>query len=226
MQMVAGGLEPEPLGRPLAPSIRGLEATADRVTQELEQRTPAHRLDDVGVEPPLVQTLALTEDRHVPHSIGVVRHEYDQSGAMLAPDLGLEREFERRAAAAERRREHTEERHEAVPRLPRRVVDEACVEAEGDVVHEPVVAAAADVDATLLAVERREGRDWVLDVEAEVAREMVPRPERDAHERSVFIRDRPSDGRKRPVPSSHAHGASGLAGESRSIVLVREEMDI
>jgi len=89
-----------------------------------------------------------------------------------------------------------------------------------------VVAAAADVDATLLAVEGRKGGDWVLDVEAEVAREMVPRPERDAHERSVFIRDRPSDGRKRPVPSSHAHWASGLAGESRSIVLVREEMDI
>jgi hypothetical protein len=89
-----------------------------------------------------------------------------------------------------------------------------------------VVAAAADVDPTLLAVERREGRDWVLDVEAEVAREMVPRPEGDAHERSVFIRDRTGDGRKRPVPSSHADGASRLAGESRSIVPVPEEMDI
>jgi len=145
---------------------------------------------------------------------------------MFAPALGLEREIERRAAATEHRGEHANERDEAVPRLPRRVVDEACVEAEGDVVHEPVVAAAADVDATLLAVERREGRDWVLDVEAEVAREMVPRPERDAHERSVLIRDRPGDGRKRPVPSSHADGASRLAGESRSIVPVPEEMDI
>jgi hypothetical protein len=55
---------------------------------------------------------------------------------------------------------------------------------------------------------------------------MVPRPERDAHERSVFIRERAGDGRKRPVPSSHADGASRLAGESRSIVPVPEEMDI
>ena len=145
---------------------------------------------------------------------------------MFAPALGLEREIERRAAAAERRREHADERDEAVPRLPRRVVDEARVEAEGDVVHEPVVAPAADVDAALFAVEGREGGDGVLDVEAEVAREMVPRPERDAHEGPVVLRDHAGDGRKRPVPSSHADRARRLAGQSRGIVLLREEMDV
>ena len=89
-----------------------------------------------------------------------------------------------------------------------------------------LVAPAADVDATLFAVEGREGGDGILDVEAEVAREMVPRPERDAHERPVVVRDHAGDGRKRPVPSSHADGARRLAGESRRIVLLREEMDV
>ena len=145
---------------------------------------------------------------------------------MFAPALGLEREIERRAAAAERRRKHADERDEPVPRLPRRVVDEACVEAEGDVVHEPVLTRAADVDAPLFAVEGREGGDGVLDVEAEVAREMVPRSERDAHEGPVLLRDDAGDRRERPVPSRHADRARRFTGQSRGIVLRREEMDV
>ena len=100
------------------------------------------------------------------------------------------------------------------------------VEAQGDVVHEPAVASAADVDAALFAVEGREGGDGVFDVEAEVAREMVPGPERDAHEGSVALRGHAGDGRQRPIPSGHADRARCLAGQSCRIVLLREEMDV
>jgi hypothetical protein len=100
------------------------------------------------------------------------------------------------------------------------------VEAQGDVVHEPAVASAADVDAALFAVEGREGGDGVFDVEAEVAREMVPGPERDAHEGSVALRGHAGDGRQRPIPSGHADRARRLTGQSRGIVLLREEMDV
>jgi hypothetical protein len=145
---------------------------------------------------------------------------------MFTPALGVEQEIERYAAAAERRRDHAEECDEAVPRLPRRVVDKACVETEGDVVHEPVVAPAADVDAALFAVEGRESGDGILDVEAEVTREMVPGPKGDAHEGSVGIHGHAGDGRKRAVPSGHADRARCLAGQSCRIVLLREKMDI
>ena len=69
-------------------------------------------------------------------------------------------------------------------------------------------------------------RDGVLDVEAEVAREMVPRPERDAHEGPVFLRGDAGDRRERAVPSRHADRARRFAGQSRGIVLLREEMDV
>jgi len=55
---------------------------------------------------------------------------------------------------------------------------------------------------------------------------MVPRPERDAHEGPVLLGDDARDRRERPVPSGHADWARRFAGQSRGIVLLREETDV
>jgi hypothetical protein len=89
-----------------------------------------------------------------------------------------------------------------------------------------VLAPAADVDAALFAGESRERGDRVLDVEAEVAREVVPRPKGDANEGPVVLRGRAGDGRERPIPSGDANRARRLAGQSRRVVLLRDEVDL
>ena len=69
-------------------------------------------------------------------------------------------------------------------------VDERRVEPERDVVQEAPLARAADVDALLVALEGGE-RGQRVELEPEVAREMVPSPVRDDHERQVALdRDR------------------------------------
>ena len=83
-------------------------------------------------------------------------------------------------------------------------VDERRVDAERDVVQEAPLARAADVDAPLLALEGLERRERVVEVEAEVAGEVVARAVRDDDERQVALdRDR-GHARDRPVAARRA----------------------
>ena len=84
-------------------------------------------------------------------------------------------------------------------------VDEPRVDAQRDVVQEHLVADTADVDAALDAVTKcREGRQRVVGVEPDIAREVVARAPRDADERQVPLDGHLSDGAERAVAAGHA----------------------
>ncbi len=104
-------------------------------------------------------------------------------------------------------------------------VHEPRVDPERDVVEEEAVAGARHVDAPLDAVvECGQGADRVVAVEPEVAREVVPRPERDADERHVLLDRDLGDGGERAVAAGHAeHVGSGAPRELLQVVAVLEE---
>ncbi len=104
-------------------------------------------------------------------------------------------------------------------------VHEPRVDPERDVVEEEAVVCAPDVDAPLDAVvERSEGGDRVVAVEPEVAREVIPRPERDADERDVLLDRDLGDGGERPVAAGHPeHVGAGGSRELGQVVPVLEE---
>ena len=89
----------------------------------------------------------------------------------------------------------------AIRRLPNRLA----VDPERDVVEEQPTVHAADVDQALDAVgERLERADEIVPVDAEVEREVVPRPGWNADERqAVCVRGRRDD-RQRPVAARDA----------------------
>jgi hypothetical protein len=91
-------------------------------------------------------------------------------------------------------------------------VDEACVDAERDVVQEQPLVRAADVDAAFLAAESAQRGNRIAAVQPEVACEVVARPERDAHERDVKFERNLGNGREGAVSARHAEriGACGL----------------
>ena len=73
-------------------------------------------------------------------------------------------------------------------------------------------------------VERGQRRDRVVAVEPEVAREVVPRPERDADERDVLLDRDLGDGGERAVAAGHAeHVGAGRPRELLQVVSVLEE---
>jgi hypothetical protein len=86
-------------------------------------------------------------------------------------------------------------------------VHEVRVSAERHVVQESPMAEPSDIDPPLDPVrERSESRFGIVACEAEVAREVVARPERDADERQISLdRDR-GDGGERAVTARHAQG--------------------
>ena len=99
-------------------------------------------------------------------------------------------------------------------------VHEPRVQAERDVVQEEALADASDVDAPLDAVvERGERAERIVAVEAEVAGEVVPRPERDADERHVLLDRDLCDGSERAVAARHPeHVCVGLPRQLRQVV--------
>ncbi len=110
---------------------------------------------------------------------------------LVATAVHLEGEGERLAGAPERGGEHAREREHAVARLARRVVHEARVQAERDVVQERAPADLGHVDAPLRASEGRQRGERVIAVEADVAGEVVARAEGNRHEGDVELgRDR------------------------------------
>ena len=106
-------------------------------------------------------------------------------------------------------------------------VDEPGVDAEGHVVEEEPVARLADVDAPLscVVVERCERTERVVPVEADVAGEMIARPEGDADERRAGLERDPRDRSERAVAARRAeHRRTGGACELRGIVSLLQEM--
>ena len=107
-------------------------------------------------------------------------------------------------------------------------VDEPGVDPERDVVQEEPVAGAGDVDAALgSVVERGQRRDRVVAVEAQVAGEVIPRPERDADERDVLLQRDLRDGGERAVAAGHPeHVRARAPGELGQIVALLEKSDV
>src|SRR4026207_37817 len=93
---------------------------------------------------------------------------------VLAPALDLERQVERLPATAERGGEDAGKRDEAISRLPGGIVDEARVDAERNVVHEPAVVCAADVHAAFLALEGGQRREGIVGIEPAIGRPARP----------------------------------------------------
>ena len=130
----------------------------------------------------LVEPLAFA-DREELELVVVVRDERD-----LGVDrLPIHREAGAVAIASEQ--EQGTELREGIPSPPvvLAVVDEERVEAKRDVVQERAIGGSTNIDPALRAREGVEGADWVVAVEAEVAREVVPSPERHADERHVAL---------------------------------------
>ena len=84
------------------------------------------------------------------------------------------------------------------------LLDCLSVDAEGDVVQEDAAVHFAHVDQALHPIrERVKSPGHVLPVHTEVQRKMVPRPDRDAHERQPLRRSDCRHVRERPVAARH-----------------------
>ncbi len=106
-------------------------------------------------------------------------------------------------------------------------MDEPRVEAERDVVQKELVSDAAHVDPSLFPVEGRERADRVAVVEAEVPREVVAGPERDADERNVLLDRHLGNRRERAVPARDPQHVSVCASRDlRQVVSLREEVNV
>jgi hypothetical protein len=120
---------------------------------------------------------------------------------------------------------HEKQRAEAGERLASATVTlammhERGVGAEGDVVQKQPLARPANVNPAFIATEGRERRERICAVEAEVAREMVPRPEGNTDERQLALDRDLSDRSERPVATRDADrvGEGARSHESRRMV--------
>ena len=103
-------------------------------------------------------------------------------------------------------------------------VDERGVGAERDVVQEKPFADPADVDPPFLAAEGRERRQRIRTVKPEVARKVVPCPERDTDKLQLALDRDLRDRRERPVAPRDAEGIrAGFARELSGIVALAED---
>jgi hypothetical protein len=105
-------------------------------------------------------------------------------------------------------------------------MDELGVGAEAHVVEEDVAADAADVDPALPSAEGIEGGDGIR-VEAQVAREVVPRARWDADERQPALDRDLRDARERAVPACDSQGV-GLGGprELRRVLALAKDVRV
>ena len=146
------------------------------------------------MEPPLVEPLPLTEREEV-EVVVVVRHD----GELGVDRLPVHAEIHAATIAGEQ--EQRPQLGEDVPPPPVALatMDEEGIEPQRDVVQKESFADAAHVDPALAAAKRVERADWIFPVEAQIAREVVPRAERDADEREVALERRFGDRCKRAV---------------------------
>src|SRR5204862_1467168 len=153
------------------------ELDANLRSRALDPRARQPAVGGVDVQGSLVERRARAE-REQFELVGAVCDEENAGAHLLAVDLRAEPV---RLADDAPQRPRAVERL-AAPAMMLTPVHESCVETERDVVQEEPVVHAADVDPAPAAVERVTGADRIVPVEAEVAGEVVPRPERDADE--------------------------------------------
>ena len=178
---------------------------------------------DVEVEHPLIDSLALAERQQV--QVVVVVRDEDEPGTH---GLAVDREPLPAAPVLHGQRERAEPGEGfAPPAAVLAPVDEPRVEAQRDVVQKEPVSDAAHVDPSLFPVEGRERADRVAAVEAEVPREVVAGPERDADKRNVLLDRHLGNRRERAVPARHPQHVSVCAPcHLRQVVPLREEMHV
>ena len=183
-----------------------------------------HAVCDVEVEQALVEPLTLADREEVE----LVARCSRRAGSGRAPASPLTRSAQPVPVAgddpecAERAQAPRARRRWCSRRWTRRGVDP-----ERDVVQEQAV-----VDARPTSIRRstpregREGSERVVSVEAEVAREVVSRPERDADEGQVALDRHLGDRRERAVarPPSRARSASASRARPSSVVALAEDV--
>ena len=108
----------------------------------------------------------------------------------------------------------------AAPAVMLAPVDEPGVDAERDVVEEEPVAGLPDVDPPLdrAVVEGCERAERIVAVETDISREMVPRAERDADERSVRLERDRGDGCERAVAARTSSAGLGSSSPERGLI--------
>jgi hypothetical protein len=224
------GLHREALPRQFHEALGLLDVSQGRSREQTEERSATDRFDHIRMQAALVEAGALAEVGHALDAVVVVRDEHDQRCVVLAPPFEIERDVQGASASPKGRRSHAQKGHEAVACLPLQLVDEARVEPQRDVVEKDAIPDRAHVDPPLVAVERREGSDRVVPVDAQIPGEVVPRPERDADERKVALEGDRGDGGERPVSTSLSEGLrSGVgraAGGLRRVVVFAENVDV
>ena len=155
-----------------------------------------------------------------PQLIRIVRDEDDACRDRFPIDL--QPEWPRMGGRAKQRANSRQRVASATVRLA--AVDERGVGAERDVVQEKPFADPADVDPPFLAAEGRERRQRIRTVKPEVARKVVPCPERDTDKLQLALDRDLRDRRQRPVAPCDAEGIrAGFARELPGIVALAED---
>jgi hypothetical protein len=172
------------------------------------------------VESTLVQALPLADRKQLERVVVVRDHGelgVDRLPVDGQPDaVAIAGQQEERAKLGER---------VPAPAMTLPLVDEVRVEAERDVVQEEPLADSPDVDPLLRAGERVESAKRVVPVEAQIAREVVSRPERNADERKVAFERDLGDRGERAVAAGDTErvGLAGGSGQGGWIILGSED---
>ena len=107
------------------------------------------------------------------------------------------------------------------------LVHELGVHPQRDVVQEHAAVHSADVDPALGSPERVERGDRVVAIEAEIPREVVAGPERDADEREAPLHSDGGHGRQRAVAPGHPERVGlGSPGDLLKVLSVAEEVHV
>src|SRR4051794_24608623 len=185
---------------------------------------PGGRQDPFGapeMEAALVKVLALA-DREEGELVAVVPDEEHPRCERLLVDARMQ------PMAVTRDREDAPGPRErlaaAAVALP--AVHEPGVDTDRDVVQEAAVGDAADIDLPFdSCLEGRERPERVVAVEADVSREVVPRPERDADEGGARLERDRRDCAERPVAPRHADDLSaGGPGDLAGALVLAEDV--
>jgi hypothetical protein len=178
-------------------------------------------MGDVQVEPPLVEPIPLADAEQV-ELIRVVGHE---------DDAGLNRDsVDGELLLSATLTHHEEERAEArecllPPAMVLAPMDERRIQAEREVVQEQGAVRAPDVDPALDAGEGFQGRERIVAVEAEIPREVVPRPVGNADKRDVALERDLGHASERPVAPGDAEGVGvGLSRKVSGVLALAEHV--
>ena len=171
---------------------------------------------EIEVQAPFVDALALPDREHA-QLVRVVRHDENPCVRGLTVDGD--------AQAARPPHEHRQRSEPGERDVLVLLVDEAGVEPERDVVQEEPVVDPPDVHPQLAARKRPQAGFGVVPVEAEIAREVVERAERNDDEGRVALESDLGDGGQRAVAARDSKRALGrLPRHARGILAGPQEM--